>query len=268
MGKSILAWSGDGAQSEFTFVYELSKITEGGKFINVSSAIVNNSEIPGLPQSDGQGLLLWGSGLYRRSNSYLAHIPLNEVEHRCKIHYFAGMTAGSRRPIWSKKESEALPLFEHPHIGELSVTWNQFLRVWIILYNADNPFGINFRTSEKPWGPWSPTSLLFEPRRDNGYCHFIHQSWDDGVCDTIYDGAPPQGVFDYGAQYGPYVISKYTKGDKCQSTIYFLMSTWNPYNVLLMRSTLVVGPDEPHSQLSGNPALIQRRYGTRNFEGI
>ena len=138
------------------------------------------------------------------------------------------------------------------------------MRVWLILYNAGNPRGINFRTAERPWGPWSATEVLFEPRRDQGYCHFMHQTWDEGVCDYVHDSGR---IAEYGGEYGPYVISRYTKGDIARSTIYFVMSTWNPYNTVLMKSDLAQESEEIHTQLSGNPVLIQSRFGTKgNFE--
>jgi hypothetical protein len=271
MGKSFLASSDDAAQSPFHFLYYLSDINGGGKFINVSTVIVNNVDIPGLPETTGQGLLLWGSGLYRRSNPCLAYLPLTGIESRQNLRYFAGIEAGSHRPIWSMQESDATILFDHPKLGELSVSWNQFLGVWLMLYNADSPRGINFRVAEKPWGPWSEASVLFEPRRDNGYCHFIHQSWIDGVCDFVYDGPSPWGAFDWGGEYGPYVISQYTKGtnNHHQSTIYFVMSTWNPYNTVLMKSTLAREPGETNTQLSSNPVIIQSSLGINgNFQAM
>ena len=60
MGRSVLTWSGDAAQSPFHYLYDLSNVTQGGKFINVSTAIINNANISGLPDTSGQGLLLWG----------------------------------------------------------------------------------------------------------------------------------------------------------------------------------------------------------------
>ena len=218
------------SQSPFNFLYYLSDIENGGKFINISTAIVNNASISGLPDIDGQGLLLWGNGLYRRSNSYLAYIPLHNVDHKNNLRYFAGIQAGSHQPIWSLNESDAIALFDHPEIGEISVSWNRFLGVWLMLYNASNPRGINFRVAEKPWGPWSPTVVLFEPWADQGYCHFMHVSWDSRTCDSVHD---PGREREWGGEYGPYVISRYTEGNNNQSTIYFVMSTWNPYNTVL-----------------------------------
>jgi hypothetical protein len=45
------------------------------------------------------------------------------------------------------------------------------------------------------------------------------------------------------------------------------MSTWNPYNTVLMKSTLALAGGESHTRISGTPSLIQGRFGTKgNFE--
>jgi hypothetical protein len=264
MGRSVLAWSGDSAQTSFHVLYDFSNVHQGGKFINVSPVIADNSALGGLPDTTGQGLLVFGSGLYRASNPYLAYLPLNAVEDRSRLRYFAGRQAGSHQVCWSTQESDAMALFADPQIGEFSVTWNSFLRIWLMLYNAGNPRGINFRVAEQPWGPWSATSLLFEPRVDGGYCHFMHASWDSQVCDYVYD---PGRATDWGGEYGPYVISRFAKGDATRTTIYFVMSTWNPYNTVLMKSTLVLADGETHTRIKGTPSLIQSRFGAKgNFE--
>ncbi|MFQ6114885.1 MAG: DUF4185 domain-containing protein [bacterium] len=90
-------------------------------------------------------------------------------------------------PQWSTREEDAEPLFSQPCIGELSVTYNRFLHKWLILYNCDNPRGINFRTADQPWGPWSEPQVLFDPWLDNGYCHFMQTSWQFKHCDNVHD---------------------------------------------------------------------------------
>ncbi len=246
MGGSILARLDDDVNYQFTRLYDLSRLDTtwlntsprssdsrlyyGGKFINISPVIVNNAEISGLPETTGQGLLLWGSGLFRQSDSYLAYLPLNAVENQEALRYFAGMEAGSQQPVWSTQPANAVALFHHPVIGELSVSWNPPLQKWLMLYNADEPHGINFRTADHPWGPWSPTALLFDPWADRGFCHFIHVNWDYRVCDSVHDPGRERGGGSWGNAYGPYVISKFTRAEEAGATIYFVMSTWNPYN--------------------------------------
>jgi hypothetical protein len=253
MGRSVLARLVDESQNLFTYLYDVScrpgvvpcAVPDVGKFINISPVIVNNADIPGLPQSTGQGLLLWGSGRYRESSPYLAYLPLGAVEDRRMLRYYAGIDARTGRPVWSSEESQAVKLFDQDCIGELSVTWNLFLRKWLMLYNCGNPRGINYRVADQPWGPWSPPAVLFDPWCDRGHCHFMHAGGDLSNCDSVDDEMfrratdPPRSrVREPGGEYGPYVISRFTKGDATSTTIYYLMSTWNPYQVVLMKSTL------------------------------
>jgi hypothetical protein len=228
--------------------------------------IVDNAAVPGLPDAAGPGLLVFGSGLYRASNPYLCYLPPGGVEDRSRLRYFAGRQAGSHKVCWSTQESDAMALFTDPQIGEFCVTWNSFLGLWLMLYNAANPRGINFRVAEQPWGPWSATSLLFDPWVDGGYCHFMHASWDSRVCDYVFD---PGRAADWAGEYGPYVISPFTRGDSARTTIYFVMSTWNPYNTVLMKSTLALSGGETHLQTRGTPSLMQSRFGTKgNLEVV
>jgi hypothetical protein len=228
MGRSLLALSTDSAKS-FQFVADISR----DKFINLAPLLVNNADVPGVPLNQGQGILLWGSGDYRKSDPYLAYAPLNEFEDRKAWRFFAGIFGGS--PRWSANESDAASLFQQPCIGEFSVTWNQFLKKWLMLYNCNEPRGINFRVADLPWGPWSAPQLLFDPKDDNGYCHFIHLSWEIRKCDEIGDRGQEN---ESGAAYAPHVISRFTTGTANQTTIIFVLSTWNPYQVVLMKSTL------------------------------
>ncbi len=227
-GRAVLARSDNDAHT-FTPVYDASR----SKFINLSPVVVNNADIPGLPTSQGQGVLLWGSGQYRRSDAYLAYVPLNAVEDRKAWRFFNGLEQG--HPRWSENEADAVALFDQPCIGEFSVQRNTFLNKWVMLYNCDRPRGINFRVSDEPWGAWSATQLLFNPTSDNGYCSFIHASYRQRVCDFVSDLGRE---LDWGGEYAPYMIPRFTTGDATQSTIYYLMSTWNPYNVVLMKSVI------------------------------
>jgi hypothetical protein len=231
MGRSILARSSNNALT-FEYLYDVS----AEKFINIAPMIVKNSEMAGLPQTQGQGLLLWGSGEYRRSPAYLAYIPLDKLEDRAALRHFAGFKPGTAEPRWSEQELDAEPLVSGSRcIGELSVDWNPFLQRWLMLYNCSSPRGINFRVADQPWGPWSNAQVLFDPFNDGGYCRFMHVSWSNRNCDSVHD---PGRENEWGGEYGPYLISRFTQGDETRTTIYYVMSTWNPYNVVLMRSVL------------------------------
>jgi len=310
-----------------------------GKFLNFSPVLINRADFA--PQdlpADGapQALLLFASGDYKKSPPVLAYVPLpgSTVPDTSNWYYFAGL-GSTGLPVWLKGESNAVSLFsgapnfgpcppsndkEGPCIGELSVTWNQYLRKWLILYNGNSSEvrGILFHVADKPWGPWSDVvlspppatyqtitakdatispSLVFNPAPeiDKGYLHFMHlvvpddpkknctnvfdrknpmaaPECDDGNSSTMdicnRDARPPFNQFclhswdnlsdsaaldfdssgnlvgagvrtlEVAGEYGPFVIPRFTTGDSRSTTIYFLMSTWNPYQVFLMKSTL------------------------------
>jgi hypothetical protein len=234
MGRSVLSSSEDNGKS-FRYLHDVSV----HKFINVAPQVVESGSVAGLPVTTGRSVLLWGSGEYRRSHPYLACLPSTSLAAASLgMFYYSGLTR-SGRPQWSHSEADARPLFLQPCIGELSVAWNTFLEKWLMLYNCDSPRGINFRVSDDPWGPWSPPAVLFDPWKDNGYCHFMHANWDDRQCDSVHD---PGRERVWGGEYGPYLIAPYTRVHGTSSTIYFVMSTWNPYNTVLMRSSLEIVP--------------------------
>ncbi|MBW1810167.1 MAG: DUF4185 domain-containing protein, partial [Deltaproteobacteria bacterium] len=230
MGRSVLARSDDNG---LTFSY-IADISNRGKFINLTIETVDNSAWPGLPASSGQGLLIWGSGEYRKSSVALAFQPFDQIENPAGIKYFTGLQ--NDQPTWSETEADAQLLFDEACVGELSVVWNPYLEKWLMTYNCGYPRGIRFRTADVPWGPWSESDNLFDPEADHGYCHFMHVSWENQHCDDTYD---PGRENETGGEYGPYLIGRFAKAVPNGSMIYFTMSTWNPYNVVLMRAELI-----------------------------
>lgn len=130
-------------------------------------------------------------------------------------------------------------------MGELGVEWNSFLKRWLMLYNClndtpTNPRGIYMRYATQPWGPWSAAQTIFNPVTDNGYCHFMHRAVDaknPTACDNLSD---PGRLGEYGGEYAPYFISRFTTGNAMTSTFYYTLSTWNPYTEVVMKSTIQV----------------------------
>ena len=227
MGRSVVAVSEDDGFS-FTYLYDFSS----SHFINLSIVKVDLSAWDGFPGSAGEGLVIFGSGKYRQSDVRLAFQPADSIESQSSILFFKGFDH-SGMPLWGSLESEADPLFSHPVAGELSVSYNTHLRQWIMLYNADN--AIVMRSAHKPWGPWSDAKIIFDPFEDNGYGHFIHVSWEYEKIDSVHD---PGRENEWGGVYGPYQFEELASGDSSSTTIYFTMSTWNPYTVVLMKAIL------------------------------
>lgn len=217
MSRSVLARSTDNGRN-FQPVYDLST----DRFITVATA-----------RHDG-AVLLWGSGAYRRSTVSFAMLPEDRVDDRSAIRYFAGLDGGGE-PRWSPREQDSAPLIDQDCVGEVSVAWTPDLAKWVMLYNCgQQPSRILLRTADRPWGPYSPPQTLFDAAADNGFCRFMNAAG----CEILADSHAPQVA---GDPYAPYQIAKFAKGVAGEySDIYFLMSTWNPYNVVLMKARLLV----------------------------
>lgn len=226
----------DARRKTFTPLREISRLPNG-RFIKMSMREAPES-ITDLPPG-GPYVLIWGSGVYRASDAYLALVPKAQFESGKGTQYFAGLD-GERRPIWSDKESAAKPIVEHPTIGDLSVTWSSALRLWLMTYDSRDPRGIVFRYSPTPWGPWSPAQVIFNVNRDNGDA-FIHQAGrQDGLEGPVIGQGQANPIAVQGGAYAPYVVERFTRLDGEQLGLYYLLSTWNPYVVVLMKSAFKV----------------------------
>jgi hypothetical protein len=270
MGRSVLARCDQAvpqietsnALQPLTFQY----LTEFSRyrFINVSLqyASAAASRRWGLP-AGREGLLIWGTGAYRMDHIYLAFLPLddeslidemfrnNEMPRgRLPVMYYRGIDGG--QPRWSKDERDAAPIFYPAAIGELSVRWDATMRAFVMMYmtGPDDPIGpsVLIRLSRTPWGPWSRRRMAFNWILDGlGYrSHKTRGSWfihvnskeigfDDELGDNIIDGRGPEKG---GAAYAPYHIPRYTRRDSRAIQLFYALSTWNPYQVVLMRHSI------------------------------
>ena len=237
MLSSVLASAPD-AHQDFSLEYFVEKkgLYDLARFINISPFKVANETLAGAgpdnAQAGGEGLLLVGSGDYRMSNAFLAYVPLlpGQRPELSEWRFFGGMFFSSPgdpeggRPIWLTQEEKqnTLPIVSDPQLGELSFCWNPFLQRWLLVYQASHRGigGIWLRSAKWPWGPWSEPQLLF----DNEQGHLLRDPFIDPG----------------GAAYAPYIISRYNKWDSLsqRATIYYTMSTWKPYQVMLMKSQL------------------------------
>jgi hypothetical protein len=206
---------------------------------------------------------VFGAARYRASIPYLAMAPRNTFGDPDTWSFFGGLDAGGNpqwltRAQWESGRNGAGQWLAPPGaelyaasppgercVGEHSVTWNEPLHRWLLLYNC-RLWNIEARFAPDPWGPWSPpTSILnlAQPvlctliMSENG-CPGQATYWP-----PLPSGKPTPGFF-----YAPFVLNRYTQAEPPQgpgsrsATIYWLVSTWNPYQVVVMRSTLALTP--------------------------
>jgi hypothetical protein len=239
----------------------------------VYTASLNTDTLSNLPAAQQLGVFVYGVPCYRNSTPYLAYVPSGQVEDLSSWRYLMGVNGTT--PSWGTSADEAVPVFDagteklqgpltcldtHQQyvggcIGEMSVTWNAPLQKWIMLYNcfdfagagtggakSEIEEGVRIRLADAPWGPWSDPAVLFTSDNvagDHGWCHFMHQGGPASGCDDLggdNDDLP-------GNPYGPYLLSRFSqmgfrRPDGAGTRIYYLMSTWNPYQVVVMSSDL------------------------------
>ena len=246
MERSVLARSDDDGRT-WLKLYNLSQATQhdmtNAKFINVSLATVEVREsAEAAPFAPGTFVYLWGTGAYRKSKPCLARVPAARIEEHAALRYYAGLEPDGR-PRWSAREADAVALFDQPQLGELSVAWIGAVQRWVMLYNASEPRGITLRTASKPVGPWSAGEVILEPWKDGAYGKYMHVSskFERGPHDKFSD---PGRESEWGGEYGPYLIPRFTRGDAAHCRICYTLSTWNPYQTILVESE-IGAPEKP-----------------------
>jgi len=200
--------------------------------------------IAGLP-AGGPFVFTWGTGKYRESDTYLSITPVGQFETGKGTRYFAGLDSANG-PTWSDNESDATPIVKDGTLGDVSVTWCKDLGLWLMTYDRRTmpSNGIAFSYSRTPWGPWSEPQIVFNALHDHGFGEFIHnprRKNDDGLAGPVMRPRNEADAADIsGAAYAPYVVERWTKVQGPELDIYYVMSTQNPYVVVLMKSRLQI----------------------------
>lgn len=239
-----------------------SDLHDVGKFIHAAPVVMDHAALesarllPLLPpdlQKAKSVIFVWGSSWrYVHSNLFLAAIASDTIDtaadgkrNDANWWFCSGVSDG--RPVWCHDEAAAAPLLDtwrpggEPCIGEHSVAWNSTLRQFVLSYQ-DRYIDIIFRTDATPWGPWSKEQRvfgLFDPWASK----FIHHPGKDPITqnsDEVWrpDGKPFLAPENSGATYGPYLLDTSTENSDGSVTLYFVLSTWTPYNVWLMKTRL------------------------------
>ncbi len=232
-------------------------VVPSDKFINVSSVRVGNE------------LFLYGSGAYRASAVYLARVGVTSLADRNSWRYLSGFSNG--QPVFSAGEGSAIPVVNVTCVGELSVRKHPVLDLLLMAYNCGSPRGINLHQAARPEGPWSAATVIFDPGADadHGYEHFIHASRaaigrDDGLSE-------PDRDTEWGGEYGPYLVPQWFSSSGGVHSIVYLLSSWNPYQVHLVRTVFAEpGVNVPlPSKGAGLPkaALVNGTFAAGDLSG-
>jgi hypothetical protein len=166
---------------------------------------------------------MFGTSNGRLGNAYLARVSEQAVLDVSKYQYWDGQG-------WQTEAQEAATAVISGPVGELSVQYNAYYRLWLMVYFDQSQHALVLRTAENLTGPWSETQTLvnglFYPQLYGGF---------------IYPWANP----------GP--------------DLYFTMSQWcaapAPYNVSLMHATLtanVASKLQPLGQISSYPTPLDK----------
>lgn len=279
MRRSVMAVSEDDGRT-WSNAYTVSQ-AEGddftsARFINVSMVRPGRAlapeQLPAVARNNP--VLLWGTGEYRRSQAYLAVANGDHLHERKRFHYFAGFGLKGQ-PTWSLRESEAQALFTDGYVGEVSAIDIEEADRFAVAYATENPDpsdrGVYVRFAQAPWGPYEPAQRAFDPWQDRGYTEFMHVNDAFGRLDNAHD---PGREFDWGGEYGAFLIDRWTSFADGRLELTYTMSTWNPYQVVLMRSSFAapspLAPKPPTKVMSmpGDPSWTRLTEGATFTRGL
>lgn len=138
----------------------------------------------------------------RGGAAYLSRVPENAVLDLTQYEYWSHSWLNQQAGSWVRnKPSAATPVISAP-VSEMSAQYNAYLNKYIVLY-CNHLNNVVMRTADNPQGPWSRESTLVTSAQIPGgiYAPFIHP-WSSG------------------------------------SDLYFNLSLWSAYSVMLMHTTL------------------------------
>ncbi|HEV2105552.1 MAG TPA: DUF4185 domain-containing protein, partial [Candidatus Eisenbacteria bacterium] len=271
----------DPAAQTFTAGRTLSRNADGGHFVMTDEHLLP-MQFASSP-SDSE-LLVFGLGVYRHSDIYLSRIRrkdffsgLNPVGQPA-TRYFAGLVNG--QPVWSDSESASVPIVQDnpllalglgevqqpwpnddPTIGNFSVAWFPSLNLWLMTFDGGRQTGpppsvrkqtagVYFTYAKAPWGPWIAPRLVYNADRDGGAGTIIHEydrksgTGSGPAGPTIGSQAFNNPDTTNGGVFAPQLIEPFVciRGDTLR--VDYVISTWNPYTVVRMRSKFLITPGQ------------------------
>jgi hypothetical protein len=211
----------------------------------------------------------WGT-LGLTMSPYLMYHPVHEGRLEEPL-FFAGMEGD--RPLFSPDAASAEPVYRETKLlnQHSSLVYEPELDggTWLLLYGGhgqvslsagldwfvkpvvddlfyDREAGVYLRSAKHPWGPWSAPITVFNPYRagDGGYCENMyfedladkssfHCAQDAVKHNLALNRAPGFGL---AGEYGAAIVPGASRIDDGKLTLRWLLSTWNPYRVIVQES--------------------------------
>jgi hypothetical protein len=204
-------------------------------------------------------------------------MPVRDASGRFDWHprYFAGLDPEGR-PRWVERQVDSTPLdldaanggeqVEEPLdvVAQMSISWLPSLKRFVMFYGGDisesfftaifrgdaakvrhDPRGALYvRFAEQPWGPWTAPRLLLTAGDSNPAAEAVDKYAPGGIlhharCQgPMCAGNDKSQSDDSGVLYGPSIIEPWTVEREDSVDLFWLFSTWNPYQVLLAKTRL------------------------------
>ncbi|MCT7658753.1 DUF4185 domain-containing protein [Mycobacterium deserti] len=170
----------------------------------------------GSPEAAAGWVYAYGTPSGRAGTVYLSRVQQTQILDVSKYEYWNGSTWVANTPSAAKPllpgTTTSFFFFKqttYPAVSEMSVQYNPYLKKYVMLY-GDSGGKIVMRTATSPEGTWSaPTTLVGASSMAGKYAPYIHP-WS-------------------GSDNVPTAEQKY---------LYWNLSTWNDYQVRLMRTDL------------------------------
>jgi hypothetical protein len=130
-------------------------------------------------------LYVYGCGSDTNSSDIgcrLGKVDPSNAQNRSAWTFYAG--SGN----WSSSVSDAVSLFTGG-TGGMSVSWNNYLQLYVAVYSQPLSQNVMIRTSPSPEGPWSAVTLAFvamTPSSGNVYDAKAHSEYDVNGGQTIF----------------------------------------------------------------------------------
>jgi hypothetical protein len=224
----------------------------------------------------------WFSGARGRdARLYLQVLDLPQYEPTGRFdlqpRYFTHLEAGV--PQFSDREIDAKPLDlsyasgdptteAKDVVGELDITWIAPLQKWLMLYGGhyspggllamqgtgadevvpDPEGAVSIRFADQPWGPWSAPEPLLRAQAKDGAAVPLPAAPKGILARVDCSGAdcppvePNYPSSEPGQFYSAHLIEPWTTARGDSVDVYWVVSTWNPYQVVLMKSELHKSP--------------------------